>query len=106
MLTRSTLVVTDSGGLQEEAPSFGLHTVVLRETTERPEALDAGLATIVGTDEERMVAEILRRCEGSGSSRGLESRANPFGDGFAAERIARIVMEYVRGMPEGGPVGA
>ena len=57
MLGRASLVLTDSGGIQEEAPAFGVHTLVLREVTERPEGVRAGAATLVGTDADRILAE-------------------------------------------------
>jgi len=87
LLSRANLVLTDSGGLQEEAPSFGVPVLVLRLKTERTEAIDAGLAELVGVDEDRIVAragDLLARPT-SAFSRPI---SNPFGDGRAAERIA------------------
>ena len=89
-MNRATVVLTDSGGIQEEAPSFGAPVLVMRTTTERIEAVDAGVAELVGTDADRIVARTLELLqEGQRSTR----QANPFGDGQAAERIVRFVEE-------------
>jgi UDP-N-acetylglucosamine 2-epimerase (non-hydrolysing) len=85
LLARSTLVLSDSGGIQEEAPSFGLPLLVLREVTERMEAVDGGWAQLVGTDSARIVAAAKGVLEGIGIPR---STRNPFGDGLAATRCA------------------
>ncbi|HZI66147.1 MAG TPA: UDP-N-acetylglucosamine 2-epimerase (non-hydrolyzing) [Thermoanaerobaculia bacterium] len=88
LMRRSRLILTDSGGIQEEAPTFGKPVLVLRRKTERPEGIDAGLARLVGTDEERIVEEAERVLEGrSDLARGARA-ANPYGDGRASERIA------------------
>jgi UDP-N-acetylglucosamine 2-epimerase (non-hydrolysing) len=84
------LVLTDSGGLQEEAPTFGKPVLVLREATERPEGVEAGLATLVGTDRSRIVAAAARLLEGPPPSP-APGAANPYGDGRAAERIAGVL---------------
>lgn len=81
------IILTDSGGVQEEAPSLNKPVLVLRESTERQEAVDAGLARLVGSSRETIVNEVRKLFEqGPDSRRGLASR-NPFGDGQAAERI-------------------
>jgi len=85
------LVLTDSGGIQEEAPAFGKPTLVLRETTERPEGVEAGVAVLVGTDEERIVAEATRLLSDDEAYAAVARRANPYGDGRAAERIAAVL---------------
>ena len=82
------LVLTDSGGIQEEAPTFGKPVLVLREKTERPEAVEAGRALLVGTDEERIVAEASRLLSDASARRAMAEGSNPFGDGLAASRIA------------------
>jgi UDP-N-acetylglucosamine 2-epimerase (non-hydrolysing) len=90
LLSRARLVLTDSGGLQEEAPSFGVPVLVLRVKTERPEAIEAGLAELVGVDENRIVAratDLLARSTGKAS----HPMGNPFGDGRASERIADVL---------------
>ena len=96
VLRRASLVLTDSGGIQEEAPAFDVHTLVLREVTERPEAVQAGAATLVGTDPGRILAEAARRL--SGGDEGAPVR-NPYGDGRAGERIADILMAALTGSP-------
>jgi UDP-N-acetylglucosamine 2-epimerase (non-hydrolysing) len=95
-LRHAVLTITDSGGIQEEAPSFGAPVLVLREVTERPEAVEAGVARLVGTDRDRIVsaaAELL------GGGHGTPGAANPYGDGRAGERIADIVISRLTGTP-------
>jgi len=96
MMRRAYLILTDSGGIQEEAPSFGKPVLVLRAKTERPEAVLAGTSTLVGVDTEKIVAATQQLLEGK---REYERRAriyNPYGDGRASERIAQILSEYPR----------
>jgi UDP-N-acetylglucosamine 2-epimerase len=90
-LLRSRLVLTDSGGLQEEAPAFGKPVLVLRDATERPEGIAAGVALLVGTDPRRIVAATERLLTDHDAYRRMASVANPYGDGHAAERIAAIL---------------
>lgn len=85
------LVLTDSGGVQEEAPALGKPVLVMRETTERPEGVAAGTARLVGTDEDRIVSEVFTLLDDSEAYRSMARAHNPFGDGQAAGRIARIV---------------
>lgn len=85
------LVITDSGGIQEEAPTFGKPILVLRDATERPEGVEAGIALLVGTDEERIFAEAERLLTDDAAYAALAHRANPYGDGRAAERIVGIL---------------
>ncbi len=87
VLRRAHLVLTDSGGIQEEAPSLGKPVLVARETTERPEAVDAGLARIVGTDSDRIVAEVQRLLDDPAAYAAMVRPVSPFGDGHASERI-------------------
>lgn len=93
------LVLTDSGGIQEEAPTFGAPVLVLREATERPEGVEAGVARLVGTDRSRILAgarELLAR----GAEKAPRTRShNPYGDGRAGERIADIVVSSLTGGP-------
>ena len=96
VLRRASLVLTDSGGIQEEAPAFEVHALVLREVTERPEAVRAGAATLVGTDPERILTEASARLSAQG--RGPRVR-NPYGDGRAGERIADILLAALTGGP-------
>lgn len=98
-LRRSSLVVTDSGGIQEEAPTFGVPVLVARDTTERVEAVEAGCAFLVGADEERIVAaaaRLLRR------GRSVPCGENPYGDGNAGTRAAAAIEELVRYGHSGG----
>ncbi len=96
VLRRASLVLTDSGGIQEEAPTFEVHTLVLRDVTERPEAVQAGAATLVGTDPGRIVAEAVRKLEGGDADAPVR---NPYGDGRAGERIADVLMAALTGSP-------
>ncbi|MEX0979565.1 MAG: UDP-N-acetylglucosamine 2-epimerase (non-hydrolyzing) [Gemmatimonadota bacterium] len=89
-LRHAALVLTDSGGIQEEAPTFGAPVLVLRDVTERPEGVAAGVAALVGTDSETIVRESLRLLEHAASGQGRAPR-NPYGDGRAGERIADII---------------
>ncbi|HEX2223785.1 MAG TPA: UDP-N-acetylglucosamine 2-epimerase (non-hydrolyzing) [Thermoanaerobaculia bacterium] len=90
-LERCHLVLTDSGGIQEEAPTFGKPVLVLRETTERPEGVDAGVARLVGADRARIVAEASRLLRSPDAYQEMARAVNPYGDGRAAERIAAIL---------------
>lgn len=91
VMRRATLVLTDSGGLQEEAPSLGKPVLVLREVTERPEGVEAGVALLVGTDEDRIVAEASRLLRDGSAYAAMARRVNPYGDGKAAERILDVL---------------
>jgi UDP-N-acetylglucosamine 2-epimerase (non-hydrolysing) len=90
------LILSDSGGFQEEAPALGVPLLVLRDKTERPEALASGNARLVGTNAERIVAETRRLLDDPAELRAMAHPALPFGDGHAAPRIARIVDEWLR----------
>lgn len=90
-LRTSRLVITDSGGLQEEAPTFGTPVLVLRETTERPEGIEAGVARLVGTDEEEIFRQAERLLAHPAAHAAMARAANPYGDGRAAERIVAVL---------------
>lgn len=92
LLKRCYLVLTDSGGLQEEAPSLGRPVLVLRETTERPEGVEAGTARLVGTDVERLEQETARLLEDPMAYSQMARAINPYGDGRAAERIVSALV--------------
>jgi UDP-N-acetylglucosamine 2-epimerase (non-hydrolysing) len=92
LMKHSYLILTDSGGLQEEAPGLGLPVLVLREVTERPEAVDAGTVRLIGTDRSRIVAEAVRLIDDVGAYSRMASAVNPYGDGHAAERIVSALM--------------
>jgi len=88
MMDRAHLIVTDSGGVQEEAPSLGKPVLVTRDTTERPEAVEAGTVRLVGTSPERLVHEVARLLDDNGAYESMAAAHNPYGDGQAAARIA------------------
>jgi len=90
LLKKSRLVLTDSGGIQEEAPTFGLPILVMRETTERPEAVDAGFAQLVGTDCSKIVSESCKRLNLPVEETRI-TKPNPYGDGKASDRIAAFL---------------
>ncbi|MEH1776701.1 MAG: UDP-N-acetylglucosamine 2-epimerase (non-hydrolyzing) [Nostoc sp.] len=92
---RSHLLLTDSGGLQEEAPSLGKPVLVLRDTTERPEAVVAGTAKLVGTTSENIFAAAAELLSEPDAYEAMANAINPFGDGHAAERILQIVQNYL-----------
>lgn len=94
-IMRSHLLLTDSGGLQEEAPSLGKPVLVLRETTERPEAVTAGTAKLVGTKSETIVANAVELLSNPDAYAAMANAINPFGDGHAAARILQIVQNYL-----------
>ena len=96
-LEASVLVITDSGGIQEEAPSFETPVLVLREVTERPEGVDAGVAELVGTNGDAIVARASALLADSGVADRLRRIGNPYGDGRAGERIADIVVHRLTG---------
>jgi UDP-N-acetylglucosamine 2-epimerase (non-hydrolysing) len=91
LMSRSHIIVTDSGGIQEEAPSLGKPVLVMRDTTERPEAVEAGTVRLVGTDSARITQEVSRLLDDLAAYESMSKAHNPYGDGKAAERIASIV---------------
>jgi len=91
LMTRSHLILTDSGGIQEEAPSLGRPVLVMRDTTERPEAVEAGTVRLVGTSEEVIYAEAYKLLTDADTYDTMRRAANPYGDGHACERIADIL---------------
>lgn len=93
-IQRCHLLLTDSGGLQEEAPSLARPVLVLRETTERPEAIAAGTAKLIGTETARIEAETATLLEDAAAYDAMATAVNPFGDGQASERILQIVLDY------------
>jgi UDP-N-acetylglucosamine 2-epimerase (non-hydrolysing) len=91
LMSRAFFVITDSGGIQEEAPSLGKPVLVMRDTTERPEAVSAGTVRMVGVDENRIVSEALRLLRDPDHYRRMSTAHNPYGDGRAADRVAQII---------------
>lgn len=96
LMDRAHLIVTDSGGVQEEAPSLGKPVLVTRETTERPEAVSCGAAVLLGACRERLVSEVLRLCHDPDEYARRQVQANPYGDGRAAGRIASLLHRFCR----------
>jgi len=94
LMERATLILTDSGGIQEEAPSLGKPVLVTRDTTERPEAVSAGTAKLVGADRERIVGEISRLLTDPFYYQSMSQAHNPYGDGRACERILKAIRAY------------
>ncbi len=92
LMKRATLVLTDSGGIQEEAPGLGIPTLVLRNTTERPEGVEAGTLKLVGTDPEVIVREARRLLDDPAAHAAMSGAKNPYGDGHAAERIVSALL--------------
>ena len=93
LMEKSTLVLTDSGGIQEEAPGLGKPVLVMRNTTERPEALDAGTVKLVGTDHDLIVNEVSRLLEDKAYYEKMSKSVNPYGDGLACERIVKALAQ-------------
>ena len=94
-LKRATLILTDSGGVQEEAPALGKPVLVLREQSERPEAISSGVAKLVGHDPDAIVFEAGRLLEDSEAYRSMARGVSPYGDGRASPRIVSIVGKFL-----------
>lgn len=95
LLAISRIVLTDSGGVQEEAPSLGKPVLVMRDNTERPEAVDAGTVKLVGTNEERIVEEVSRLITDPAAHAAMANAVNPYGDGLAARRATAAIAELL-----------
>jgi UDP-N-acetylglucosamine 2-epimerase len=95
LMLRSHFILTDSGGVQEEAPSLGKPVLVMRNTTERPEAVEAGTVRLVGTGTDTIVAEAERLLDDEASYAAMSHAHNPYGDGLSSERIADVVERYM-----------
>jgi UDP-N-acetylglucosamine 2-epimerase (non-hydrolysing) len=94
LMTRSYLILTDSGGIQEEAPSLGKPVLVMRDTTERPEAVDAGTVQLVGTDVAKIVDAVTRLLTDEGEYHAMSRAHNPYGDGHACQRILEALKNH------------
>lgn len=92
LMNQCTIVLTDSGGIQEEAPGLGKPVLVMRDTTERPEALDAGTVKLVGTDYNKITSEVAKLLDDKSYYEAMSKAVNPYGDGKACERIVNILM--------------
>jgi UDP-N-acetylglucosamine 2-epimerase (non-hydrolysing) len=91
LMNKAEIILTDSGGVQEEAPSLGKPVLVMRETTERPEAVEAGTVQLVGTNKEKIVAETKRLLQDGNRRQAMQKIHNPYGDGLAVQRIIKIM---------------
>lgn len=96
LMRRASILLTDSGGIQEEGPSLGKPVIVMREKTERPEAVEAGTVRMAGTDENRIVTEVARLLEDTDAREAMSRMHNPYGDGHASERIAAATLDFFR----------
>lgn len=94
LMEQSHLILTDSGGVQEEAPALGLPVLVLRRTTERPEGVDAGTARLIGTKREDIVAAASKLLRDPAAYEEMSRAANPYGDGRAGQRIAQAILHW------------
>ena len=90
-MDKSYLILTDSGGIQEEAPSLGKPVLVLRQVTERPEAVEAGTVRVIGLDKDKIVREAQRLLDDQTFYEKMSKAANPYGDGKAAKRIVQVL---------------
>ncbi len=97
MLATASLIITDSGGVQEEAPSFGTHVLVTRQSTERPEGIEAGVAVLVGTDEDEIVEQANKILKKTTKRSPIDGILNPYGDGTAARQIIRALNDHSHG---------
>jgi UDP-N-acetylglucosamine 2-epimerase (non-hydrolysing) len=91
LMEKADIILTDSGGIQEEAPSLGKPVLVMRNNTERPEALDAGTVKLVGTDYDKIVNEVSELLDNEISYKKMSQAVNPYGDGLACERIVNFM---------------
>ena len=93
LMNQSYIIITDSGGVQEEAPSLGKPVLVMRDTTERPEAVEAGTVILVGTNKEKIIKECLDLLNNKERYQQMSALHNPYGDGKACERIVNFIKE-------------
>ena len=101
-MDRCTVVLTDSGGVQEEAPSLGKPVLVMRDTTERPEGIAAGNARLVGTSRRRIASELITLLRDPSERAKMSSFSNPYGDGCASQRIADLLRLTPRAQSRAG----
>ena len=93
LMEKCTIILTDSGGIQEEAPSLGKPVLVMRDTTERPEALEAGTVKLVGVSYEKITTEVSKLLDNQSYYDGMSQAINPYGDGLACERVVNIIKK-------------
>ena len=96
LMNQAHIIVTDSGGVQEEAPSLGKPVLVMRDTTERPEAVEAGTVKLVGTDKARIVNEVNNLLTNGQEYQSMSRAHNPYGDGKACERIVAKIKQHFK----------
>ena len=94
LMRRADIILTDSGGVQEEAPSLGKPVLVMRDTTERPEAVEAGTVKLVGTDSDLIVREVTQLLDNVEAYDAMARAHNPYGDGLAAKRICEATLNF------------
>ena len=94
-MSKSYVILTDSGGIQEEAPSLGKPVLVMRETTERPEAIDAGTVQLVGTDQEKIVSSVTKLLTDSEAYSEISMAYNPYGDGQSSKKILEKTKQFL-----------
>ena len=99
-MRRADIILTDSGGVQEEAPSLGKPVLVMRETTERPEAVDAGTVKLVGTDADLIIREATTLLNDPAAYETMSRAHNPYGDGKASARICAAISTFFKSLPE------
>ena len=95
LMNQSYLILTDSGGIQEESPSLGKPVLIMRRTTERPEGIEAGTAKLIGTDRKRIFYETMKLLENEKLYQKMAKTTNPYGDGKASERISERIYEVL-----------
>ncbi len=100
LMRRADIILTDSGGVQEEAPSLGKPVLVMRDTTERPEAIDAGTVKLVGTDTDLIVSETNTLLDNSAAYEAMAKAHNPYGDGQASQRIRESIVNYFKNLED------
>ena len=96
MMNRSKIIITDSGGVQEEAPGLGKPVLVMRNTTERPEAVEAGTVILVGTNKKLIISEALSLLNDKNKFEKMSQTHNPYGDGTASEKIVNYIINLNR----------
>jgi UDP-N-acetylglucosamine 2-epimerase (non-hydrolysing) len=92
-MSESYLILTDSGGIQEEAPSLGKPVLVMRDTTERPEAVEAGTVKLVGSDQDNIIKEVQKLLNDNSEYQKMSKAHNPYGDGNTSEKILNILKD-------------
>ncbi len=100
LMNYSDLILTDSGGVQEEAPTLGVPVLVMRDTSERPEGIEAGCVKLVGTDIDTIVSESMKLLDNKKEYKKVSNAVNPYGDGMASQRIVEIISEHFGGINE------